>query len=304
MNYILLLGLFLLLAAVVASSSLAWQLLKQNGRMLLRIESLEKRIEEMPLGEATDPAAASEGAGSAATSDDERGARFTNRSLANSKLKRDGLKAGTVAPEFRLPRLDGGELSLSDLRGRKVLLVFSSPHCGPCNVLAPKLQKFYRKQAGGRFFAWFRSRPRPLTPSFVNRLRHKHYGGQESTSEGRPNLSPSEGEREKPPAVEVVMISKGEPDENREKIKEHGLTFPVVLQKQWEISRLYAFFGTPVGYLIDETGVLIADAAIGVDGILDLMNRAKGIVANGESRKHKVEIQNPTESSETEPLPV
>src|SRR6185369_8382163 len=60
--------------------------------------------------------------------------RFNNRSLARSKLKRDGLRAGTVAPDFRLPRLDGrGDLALSDLRGRRVLLVFQSPSCGPCD---------------------------------------------------------------------------------------------------------------------------------------------------------------------------
>src|SRR5439155_21669758 len=33
--------------------------------------------------------------------------RFRNRSLARSEIKRDGLKAGTAAPDFRLPRLDG-----------------------------------------------------------------------------------------------------------------------------------------------------------------------------------------------------
>ena len=66
---------------------------------------------------------------------DDRADRFRERSLARSKLKRDGLTAGTPAPDFRLPRLDGrGELTLSDLRGRKVLMVFSSPGCGPCNT--------------------------------------------------------------------------------------------------------------------------------------------------------------------------
>jgi hypothetical protein len=34
------------------------------------------------------------------------------------------------------------------------------------------------------------------------------------------------------------MISKGEPKENRAKVKEHGLTFPIVFQQQWEISPL------------------------------------------------------------------
>src|SRR5438876_2307750 len=71
--------------------------------------------------------------------------RFRNHSLAGSKLKREGLKAGTPAPDFSLPRLDGrGDLALGELRGKHVLLVFSSPHCGPCNTLAPQLEKFHR----------------------------------------------------------------------------------------------------------------------------------------------------------------
>ena len=76
---------------------------------------------------------------------DGRADRFSQRSVARSKIKRDGLKAGTPAPDFRLPRLDGrGDFALSELRGRRVLLVFSSPSCGPCNALAPELEKFHR----------------------------------------------------------------------------------------------------------------------------------------------------------------
>ena len=33
------------------------------------------------------------------------------------------------------------------------------------------------------------------TPSFVNHRRQKHYGGQESTTEGRPTLSLRESEK-------------------------------------------------------------------------------------------------------------
>src|SRR5439155_6096417 len=62
-------------------------------------------------------------------------------SLARSRLNRDGLKAGAVAPEFRLPRIDGGDLSLADFRGGRVLLVFSDPECSPCDELAPLLQR-------------------------------------------------------------------------------------------------------------------------------------------------------------------
>ena len=64
-------------------------------------------------------------------------------SLARSRLNRSGLKAGVPAPDFRLPRIDEGELSLADFRGERVLLVFSDPDCGPCDELAPQLQEIH-----------------------------------------------------------------------------------------------------------------------------------------------------------------
>ena len=51
-----------------------------------------------------------------------------------------------------------------------------------------------------------------------------------------------------------------------------GLTYPIVLQRQWEISLLYATFATPIGYLIDEQGILASDVAVGVGPILALAN--------------------------------
>jgi methylamine dehydrogenase accessory protein MauD len=71
-----------------------------------------------------------------------------NRGLHTSRLRRDGLKAGTPAPAFHLPRLDGGELSLEEYRGRRVLLVFSDPDCGPCTEVAPTLEEFHRSRCG------------------------------------------------------------------------------------------------------------------------------------------------------------
>ena len=67
-------------------------------------------------------------------------------SLARSRLNRNGLKAGITAPDFQLPRIDAGELSLSDLRGQCVLLVFSDPNCGPCDELAPQLEKIHQER--------------------------------------------------------------------------------------------------------------------------------------------------------------
>lgn len=62
----------------------------------------------------------------------------------SSPTKRGGLSAGTEAPGFRLPGADGGELSLEEFRGQRVLLVFSDPECQFCGELAPKLEQVYR----------------------------------------------------------------------------------------------------------------------------------------------------------------
>jgi hypothetical protein len=70
--------------------------------------------------------------------------------------------------------------------------------------------------------------------------------------------------------------------ENREKAKRHGLNFPVVLQKKWEVSKLYAMFATPVAYLIDERGVVAAEVATGPEPILDLARSATAAAAPAE----------------------
>ena len=209
---------------------LIWQLLRQNGRILLRLDELEKQFHELEFGEGQPESEVDQSLVTSAPTNgngDARAKRFNNRSLARSRIKRDGLKAGTPAPDFRLPRLDGrGELSLGELRGERVLLVFSDPHCGPCNDLAPHLEQFYREH----------------------------------------------------PEIQMLMISRGDPKENRVKVKEHGLTFPILLQQQWEISRRYAMFATPIAYLIDESGIIIQDLAVGVEPILALLHAAAKVI--------------------------
>jgi peroxiredoxin len=90
-------------------------------------------------------------------------------------------------------------------------------------------------------------------------------------SELMPHLERIHQER---PDIQVLMISRGTADENALKISEHNLSFPVLLQRKWEISRLYAFFGAPAGYLIDENGIIITELATGVDSILALVPKA------------------------------
>jgi peroxiredoxin len=172
---------------------------------------------------ASDLTAGAPGLVALATASDERKGPQTpkvrgNKSLDDSRLKRSGLKAGTPVPGFRLPRLEGGEVTLEEYRGRRVLLIFSDPQCGPCDQLAPHLEQLHRE-------------------------RHD---------------------------LQVLMVSRRGAETNRQKVAELGLTFPVALQKNWEISLLYAMFATPIGYLIDKRGAIAADVATGVQPILDL----------------------------------
>jgi len=154
------------------------------------------------------------------------------RPVEESKIERNGLPAGTPAPGFRLPLLYGGELSLEEYRGRKVLLVFSDPNCGPCDQLAPPLER--QSRASGD--------------------------------------------------VQVLMLSRGELEANRAKAAQHGLTFPILLQRQWEISRDYAMFATPVAYLIDEEGIIAREVAVGVEPILALLAPPPVVPSNGKGR--------------------
>ncbi|HEY9287591.1 MAG TPA: redoxin domain-containing protein [Candidatus Dormibacteraeota bacterium] len=149
-------------------------------------------------------------------------ARAAGIVLTESRIKRDGLPAGGAAPDFTLPDLHGTHHSLADSRGKRVLLVFSDPNCGPCQALAPSLEELHR--------------------------RHEKNG------------------------LLVIMVSKGDLEENRRKARELGLSFPILLQKNWEISREYAMFATPVGYLLDDRGVIAKDVAIGGQAILALAN--------------------------------
>jgi peroxiredoxin len=51
--------------------------------------------------------------------------------------------SGEPAPDFALPRMGGGEVSLQDLQGKTVLLDFWATWCPPCVLEIPELNAFY-----------------------------------------------------------------------------------------------------------------------------------------------------------------
>jgi len=142
------------------------------------------------------------------------------KGLSESNVVRDGLPAGTIAPNFVLQDLDGQTHALVDYRGKRVLLVFSDTHCGPCEAVSPGLVELAEK----------------------NRKK-----------------------------LQVLMISRGDLEENKQKAEAFGFPFPVMRQKAWEISKLYGMFATPIAFLIDENGVIEKDVAVGPEPILELV---------------------------------
>ena len=105
--------------AVVAVGGYAVvHVLRSYGRVLVRLEAVEERLRVAGL-ELEDP-------------DD---------------MPELGLAPGTPAPAFELASIDGSRISLDNLRepGNPVLLLFTSPTCGPCSVLMPTIAEWQRE---------------------------------------------------------------------------------------------------------------------------------------------------------------
>jgi peroxiredoxin len=58
------------------------------------------------------------------------------------------IKAGTPAPDFSLATSSGQTITLSALRGQKVVLNFWASWCGPCKTEMPDLQAMSNKYEG------------------------------------------------------------------------------------------------------------------------------------------------------------
>jgi peroxiredoxin len=129
-------------ALVVAALAfgLAWEVMRQNGRLLSRLDALEG------------------GSGPGAP---------------RSSHPSQPIHAGKPAPFFTLPDLDGRQVGLADLlaEGRELLLFFTDPGCHACNPVLPEVGRRQRDPGEG---------PLPVVMSLgdadVNRVKAAEHG--------------------------------------------------------------------------------------------------------------------------------
>jgi len=120
-----------LLGGVLVLSLLAGQwwflvhLLRQNGRLWVRLEAVEATLAE----------------GGSVVGPSQNGTPV--RQVA------EGLPVGSEAPEFSLSGLYGESLTLDALRssGKLLMLLFTDPGCGPCNALLPEVGRWQEEHA-------------------------------------------------------------------------------------------------------------------------------------------------------------
>jgi thiol-disulfide isomerase/thioredoxin len=185
------------LAVLTAWGMLA--LLRQNGRLLLRVDELEQRLDA---------------AGAPAVAPSE---------------PHTGLPLGQPAPEFTLKGLYGETVTLESLTSNDstVMLLFTDPKCGPCNALMPQLSAWQREHAG---------------------------------------------------ALTIAVLTRGSVDDNRTKIREHGIA-SVWLDDDLSVYNAYQAIGTPGAVLIDQQGRIASAIVGGSDAITRLVVRATGAEA-------------------------
>jgi hypothetical protein len=111
-------GLSLCFVAILAQWWLMHHVLQQNGRLILRMDNLDLRLDAANV-----------------------------QPLRAADAQPRGLEVGSMAPELSLPEPGGGKpVTLARLRapGLPVLLVFSDIACSPCAELAPRIESWHR----------------------------------------------------------------------------------------------------------------------------------------------------------------
>ncbi|HDR7793486.1 TPA: redoxin domain-containing protein [Bacillus luti] len=146
-----------------------------------------------------------------------QGQQEKSEAVMKEMIARNGIEVGKVAPDFELTKLDGTNVKLSDLKGKKVILNFWATWCGPCQQEMPDMEAFYKEHKEN------------VEILAINYTPSEKGGGEEKVS----NFA-----------------------------KEKGITFPILLDKNIDVTTAYKVITIPTSYFIDTKGV-IQDKFIG-----------------------------------------
>jgi cytochrome c biogenesis protein CcmG/thiol:disulfide interchange protein DsbE len=125
--------------------------------------------------------------------------------LSSSPSPREGF----LAPDFTLDTLDGKKVTLSELRGKIVIINLWATWCPPCRAEMPALENAYEQ-----------------------------YRDSGVVILGL-NVTNQDSEKDIPPFV-----------------KEFGLTFPILLDRDGSVSTLYQLRGLPTTYFVNREGII------------------------------------------------
>ncbi|EJQ46349.1 hypothetical protein IEE_01848 [Bacillus cereus BAG5X1-1] len=146
-----------------------------------------------------------------------QGKQEKSEAAMKEMIARNGIEIGKNAPDFELTKLDGTNVKLSDLKGKKVILNFWATWCGPCQKEMPDMETFYKEHKEN------------VEILAINYTPSEKGGGEEKVS----NFA-----------------------------KEKGITFPILLDKNIDVTTAYKVITIPTSYFIDTKGV-IQDKFIG-----------------------------------------
>lgn len=128
-----------------------------------------------------------------------------------------GLEKGDTPPDFTLTTLDGQKVTLSDLRGKKVVLNFWATWCPPCKAEMPHMQNYYEQNAK-----------------------------EQNVEILAVNLTLAERDVSADAKINTVMTFKDS----------YELTFPILLDTKNVVGKDYQVVTIPTTYFIDSNGYI------------------------------------------------
>jgi peroxiredoxin len=127
---------------------------------------------------------------------------------SSGQTLKESPQEGFLAPGFSLPDLKGATISLSEHRGKVVLLNLWATWCGPCRKEIPSLERLYQMRKGEDF--------------------------------------------------EILAVSLDRTSSSRVKefVANYRMSFPVLVDPQGQVGRMYWARAIPSSFLLDKKGVI------------------------------------------------